>query len=549
MSLTSGTETTQWRNDIQQTKDTEGETNIPYLDMTAASNGDAGPTSDEPKKKRGADRQITKDDGEDGEDGADGAPPTGTFQKADAATLAKRKIFKVKRPSTTVAATSVATTTTAAATMQDNQQHDTDTKKSNPFATALSGFGGAMTSTTGFAGFGTAAVGGTAGSATTTTGFGFASSSSTSGAMSLGGFGSFGGASKLGDTTFGFPSVHPSPATTTAPTGTTVGSAFGSAKNSIFGAGDTPKFGFASTVLSANSSTAGAGDAEASVLLPVDVEVTNGEEGEELLFEMRSKSFQLVTAEDDSEEEGETPSAQETLQPASMSVPPSSSTAPTTGASTSTFVMVPQDEKQDPVSTKASTMGEQHQQQPSSGAHVSSEEDAASKSMEPPNDTITNNTQPQQQRQQHRWSELGKGPLRVLQNKETRKARIVQRRENAAGGQGTKLLLNTVLNKDSKLTRPSDKHVQLVTVGTSNGAAISYLFKLRNPGDAKQLEGVLQQVIQDDNKKGLWGCERDSTRDEQQGKEVETMWQPIETWFLTVIWQIIPFIKVSHCRS
>jgi hypothetical protein len=33
--------------------------------------------------------------------------------------------------------------------------------------------------------------------------------------------------------------------------------------------------------------------------LPVDVEVTNGEEGEELLFEMRSKSFQLVTTHDD----------------------------------------------------------------------------------------------------------------------------------------------------------------------------------------------------------------------------------------------------------
>jgi hypothetical protein len=41
--------------------------------------------------------------------------------------------------------------------------------------------------------------------------------------------------------------------------------------------------------------------------------------------------------------------------------------------------------------------------------------------------------------------------------------------------------------------------LQLVTVGTSNGAAVSYLFEVRNPGDAKQLERVLQQVIQSDN--------------------------------------------------
>lgn len=471
---------------------TERPTGCFAINMTAASNGDAGPTSqEEPKKKRGADRQITKDDRDDDDDdgdddghGGEGGPPTGTFQRADAATLAKRKIIKVKRPSTTVTSTSTAT---AASTTGDNQQKqdDTDnTKKSNPFATALSGFAGGATmnsTTIGFSGFGAAALGGgTVGSSTTTTttGFGFANSSTStsSGAMSLGGFASLGGASKIGETTFGF-----SPATTT------LGSAFGGGKSSIFGAGDAPKFGFASTGLSTNTSGVAGGDVD-SAILPVDVEVTNGEEGEELLFEMRSKSFQLVTTHDDDDEE-ETPSAQqETLQPASMSVPPSSSTAPTTAAATSS----------------SSSVGEGQQQQPppSSAEHVNGEEKVAtsgttSNNTEQPNDTINNNTQ--QQQNHHRWSELGKGPLRVLRNKETRKARIVQRRENAAGGQGTKLLLNTVLNKDSKLTRPSDKHVQLVTVGTSNGAAISYLFKVRNPGDAKQLERVLQQVIHNDN--------------------------------------------------
>jgi hypothetical protein len=54
--------------------------------------------------------------------------------------LAKRKIIKVKRPSTTIP--TAATVPTAASTTEGNgqKQDDTDTKKSNPFATALSGF-------------------------------------------------------------------------------------------------------------------------------------------------------------------------------------------------------------------------------------------------------------------------------------------------------------------------------------------------------------------------------------------------------------------------
>jgi hypothetical protein len=89
-------------------------------------------------------------------------------------------------------------------------------------------------------------------------------------------------------------------------------------------------------------------------------------------------------------------------------------------------------------------VGEGQQQQPPS---LSGEQCGEGNVVEQPNDTNNNNNS-QQQQNHHRWSELGKGPApSVLRNKETRKARIVQRRENAAGGQGTKLLLNTRLEQ------------------------------------------------------------------------------------------------------
>ena len=373
------------------------------------------------KKKRGADRQITKDDREDGGEGESEEAPSGEFKKADDATLAKRRIVKVKRPT---------------------KEDDPETKKSNPFATV--GFG----STAGFSGgFGGGLTGG----------FKFGGGA---------GFSSFGSETK----TAGFGATTTTTDTTTTAPATGFGATASS--KSIFGGGDKkdgePRlFGFAtSTATSTTSETKG------EPVLPEDVEVTNGEEGEELVFEMRSKSFQLVA-----EEEADKKKLEEITKPATMSVPPSSATAPT-AAVTDDDNKEGEDKKED--EQKKDKNGDEEDEQP---AEVAKEGES--------NKDETGEDKP---KKTQRWSELGKGPLRVL--KKGNKARVVQRRENAAGGQGTKLLLNTVLNKDSKLTAPSDKHVQLVTVG-NNGTAISYLFKVRNPTDAKQLEGALQQVIDD----------------------------------------------------
>ena len=59
------------------------------------------------------------------------------------------------------------------------------------------------------------------------------------------------------------------------------------------------------------------------------------------------------------------------------------------------------------------------------------------------------------------WKEVGIGPLRVLTDEKSKHTRIVQRRENTPGGQGTKLILNLALRDECQVERKGDKFVRL----------------------------------------------------------------------------------------
>ena len=82
------------------------------------------------KKKRVAERQITKDDGKDSpQDDSDQEPSIG-FQKADEETLKKRRIVKAKR-------TGQASSSTA---NKPDGEDEEDAPKINPFANLASSF-------------------------------------------------------------------------------------------------------------------------------------------------------------------------------------------------------------------------------------------------------------------------------------------------------------------------------------------------------------------------------------------------------------------------
>ena len=356
--------------------------------------------------KRTADRQITKDDckgddDDDDNDDDDGHPmdkteqtPTGSFPRADAATLATRKIVKIKKPSSETTA--------------------------SPFATVF-GSGFASTASNGFgAGFGG--------------GFEFATTS----AAVKSGFGSaFGG-----------------PAATTSAFGTIPVSIFGIQREGEKTPPPKPSF------------------------LPVDpnhADVTNGEDGELLLHEVRAKTFELVE-----EDDVVTTQTSDGPIPASNSIPPSNLAHPTATVDTTQKPDTTNDE-----ATEGEPTSVEGVQEPSTKEDV---ESSISETTANSADNVQQ-TEPEAKKKT-KWREVGIGPLRVLKKDH---ARIVQRRETAPGSLGTKLMVNIQLRQECTITRPSDKHVQLGAI--MNGKAASFLFKVKNVSEAQLLQDLFAKEI------------------------------------------------------
>lgn len=99
------------------------------------------------------------------------------------------------------------------------------------------------------------------------------------------------------------------------------------------------------------------------------------------------------------------------------------------------------------------------------------------------------------------WKEVGIGPLRIL--KDDKHVRIVQRRENTPGGQGTKLILNVRLREECCVEKQADKFVKLAAFESvdindpkDNGQTagekkrfdmVQYLFKVKTATEGNDL--------------------------------------------------------------
>jgi hypothetical protein len=71
---------------------------------------------------------------------------------------------------------------------------------------------------------------------------------------------------------------------------------------------------------------------------------------------------------------------------------------------------------------------------------------------------------------------------------------VVQRREAAKGGSGTKLILNAPLAKESEIARPDDRHVRFTTIEPSGKAAV-YLLRVKTKTEADDLQRALEKEI------------------------------------------------------
>lgn len=317
---------------------------------------------------------------------------------------------------------------------------DDDKKEKNPFASAFAKSSGG-TSVFG-SGFGSSATG--FGSATSGSAFGFGKKSE--------GSSIFGGGSKVSG--FGAASSSTTASSIFATNGKGVGGVFGK-KNTQDDPNNNGK---------KEEETA----ATPAAVLPEEVELKNGEEGQECVFEVRAKAFVL-----EEEEEDKKQSTQQTNSgPIPMSVRPTLSTGPIVASSNNND----KDKKQTPPDAKEKKKDDNDDDKTG--------DDKALPTKEPSKPT--------------KWRELGIGPLRVLRRKDASGAassRVVQRRESAPGGMGTKLLVNVRLQKECKLTRPSERHVQLASIEETGRAAVN-LFKVRNAVDAKNLEEALTNEIE-----------------------------------------------------
>jgi hypothetical protein len=376
--------------------------------MTEAAEKEPGAT----KKKRVAERQITKDDGDNDsqQDDTEEQPSMG-FQKADEETLKKRRIVKAKR--------------TGQATKPNGED---EAPKTNPFAKLAS-------SSSVF------------GSGFKSSGFG---ANNTSGGF---GFGKSGGGFSVGS---GFGAKSQAANSSTA---------------SVFGSGFSGTSSeSASTAFGATSSSS---KPEAHAF-PDEMELKTGEEDEVCVLEVRAKTHQFV-------EKNQVQSDAATKQDSAPSVPPSSS---------NTTAAKEKDEKSGQKESDTTMSAEQDEttKEKPKESQEETNQDAESKEGK------KEEQKPKASSKKHQdWQELGIGPLRILR-KSKGHSRVVQRRESAPGGAGTKLLINAPLSKESQVTRPSDQHVRFTTIEPSGKAAI-YLFKFKLKAEANRLENVLKTEL------------------------------------------------------
>jgi NUP50 (Nucleoporin 50 kDa) len=427
--------------------------------------------------KRAADRYLTKDDDLDNVT-TDVTAPAGSA-KASAETMAGRRIVKAKLPASTVAPpprTSLPPlnndTTTNRGGDDENDANDAQTdlqssKRSrrddndaaptqNPFANIQLATTTENSTVFGFAtaqGFGHAA-------ASTGSTFGFATAKGF-GEAGTGGFGGLSGGFRGFGTSAVIPKDTPKP-------------------NGLFVFGATSKAAATNEDPEAESDKEDV-EAEVSpvnhepvVVLPKDYQVTTGEEDELVLFEQRSRTFRFdYKKEEDGAVESPTPASQ--LQVAASKALDVQS-APT------------------PTATEQSTS---ESQPVADTAGVDATDPASPVAAAPA--------------EKKQWIEVGLGPVKVLQHSQyPHQVRIVQRRQAAdTSSHGTKLLLNLPIRRESSISKPSEKHVQLRTLVGADGAdapegettstkAVIWivLLKFKNSEHCDELFNLLQTTIQ-----------------------------------------------------
>ena len=439
-------------------------------DDTAAVNAEEK-KGEEPlaKKKRGASHQLTKDDCED--DGDEGSENNNEklkqgFRRASDEVISKRKIYKISRTfHTTANATAPpATSTDKTATLVPASG------KSNPFASI--NFSSSTESTKKVFGFGSASA---FSSATSALSAGNGSSSFGNGSSGFEGGGGFAGVGTSGKSS-GFGS--------SSGTESASGFVFGSKPSangesgpskSLFGNADESsnvKFSLSSS----KSSDKNKNEVE-TTKLPDKVDLKTGEEDEEEIHSGRCKSFEWVV-----EEEEENNGGTDGITVDGNGVGDGK------GSPTKTNPSVQSSTQFQATISSSMTNGDGDQKQKDNGSNskkgatIEKSTADSSKSMAAP--------------VEHRWMELGIGPVKILRSKSNpERLRLVQRRESSKMGPATKVILNIPLWKESSSERDRQalQYLRLTTI--KDGKMCKYSLKFKENSEAGYFHHHLTDLI------------------------------------------------------
>ena len=326
-------------------------------------------------------------------------------------------------------------------------------------------------------GFGSGGGGGGFGSTTTAAAAAAAAASTSSSSMVVagaegsttkvsGGFGGVGG---------GFGSIG----STSSNTSTGFGSATGNAKGwfeggsvssnnggSPFGGGATSstiQFNFSSN--NNNNNAAGENGAAAAagqlLELPDNVELTTGEEEEKVIHEGRCKSFIWVLDDKDETKDGSAGGHDDVTDAAGKA-------NPSVKPSTEFHAAITNITKSEDSSSNNST------------DKVDESDDKKDKDDTTTTENGVAAAAAEQKQPEHRWQELGIGPMKILRSTvQPDRLRLVQRRESSKMGKATKVILNVPLWKESTCERDRQAQQYLRLKTFKNGKVCSYSLKFK----------------------------------------------------------------------
>lgn len=424
-----------------------GESQEPTNDETPVVNEGEEVKGGEPpaKKKRGASHQITKDDYEDeddeGDENNDDKLKQG-FKRASDDVLAKRKIYKVKRDFGAKPAE-----TTPATDKEDSEEKKETapaSASSNPFA-STSFASSTEKPKTGF-GFGSSSGFGAASGSSSKSGFGTASGSTGSG------FGN-------GSSGFGFASVGTSGKSSgfgsSSGSGSSSGFTFGS-KAAANGSPSKSLFGNPSSINFSLSKPADDTKKEIELTkLPENVDLKTGEEDETEVHSGRCKSFEWI------------------LDDATNGSSADGSGGDGNSSSTKTNPSVQSSTQFQAAISSSKSNGE------------SDENDTESNSASDTKANGATDSKASGTCEKHRWTELGIGPVKILQSKSNpERLRVVQRRESSKMGPATKVILNIPLWRESTCERDRQALQYLRLKTMKEGKMGQYLLKFKDNSGA-----------------------------------------------------------------